>query len=1018
MGEQYYIYVVAHSASGDSDTYYYYDGWGNGQSFASPPDAPVLEYYFNSADVGLQNNNDGTLTLHWTAPNVNGASLTHYTIYMSVSELGIYNSIDTSDGSLTYYNATGLEEGTTYYFKIKAHNSAGDSNFSNIVSGLSMAPPDAPILAYDVDSTTYPLQNNYDGTLTLHWIASDTHGTDVTHYTIYMSTSELGSYDSIDTLDSSSTFYNVTNLDKGTTYYFKIIANSNAGDSEFSNIVFGLSVAPPDAPSINIINTHDGSSGTLTLSWNEPGNNGSPNNNGASVDSYKIYKSEDGGNNYDNGTDTVDTSYIATGLTNGQYYYFKITAHNSAGDSDFSNVVYLIALIPPTISINNNNNGTLTINWSEVNGEGSDGYDVYMSVSENSGYDVTNEQVINPSTFTFTTSNLELGTTYYFKVVGKSTTGNSEFSNIVSGIARAPSEPPALEYYINSIDQGLENNYNSKLTLHWTRPDENGTTVTGYKIYKFNVNTEEYDLLDTIEDSDTVSYQAFGLTLGTTYFFKIVATSDAGDSEFSNTVSGVSMAPPYAPVLLYYFNSTDQGLENNNNGTLTLHWLTSGENGTSVSAYNIYMSTEENGDYTNIGTANNYDTDYLINSNINAGTLYYFKIVATSDAGDSEFSNIVSGVPRSPPAAPYIFGINTSNNNRTLTLYWGDTQLNGSTVSTYEIYYSASADDGYELLDSNFELVYNEYSSLVYTTNQLTNGTYYFKIRTVSNAGNSDYSNVVSGLAIELAPAPNAPTATAANPYTDLGGVYVEWNNQSYDTTNIITGYYVTYHWNDGQPESYKAGVFYSSPAHIQGLTRNIPYTFTLSAVNDAGESQESEASDPITLPFACVIGSTKILMANGEYVQIKDIKMGDVLLEDIATGKTNIVSRIVKNNVKSLGKMIPKGLIGNTSQIVCARNHPIWINNEKNRIKAKHIKGTKRVLINEPLYNIQYDDFGTFYAEGIKMDSLPPVKNIDSLPLDMYIDKSKYYQERSDNGPEFITSYQPPRKTFSILKN
>ena len=144
-------------------------------------------------------------------------------------------------------------------------------------------------------------------------------------------------------------------------------------------------------------------------------------------------------------------------------------------------------------------------------------------------------------------------------------------------------------------------------------------------------------------------------------------------------------------------------------------------------------------------------------------------------------------------------------------------------------------------------------------------------------------------------------------------------------------------------------------------------------------------------LPYACVIGSTKILLGNYTEIEIKDVKIGDEILQDKLTGKVEIVARVVKNNVHALGRLIPKNLIGNKEDIVLSSNHPVWTNEDKNRILPKNIKGTKKVLIKEPLYNIQFENFGTFYASDVKMDSFPPVNNIDPLPLENYFNKEKY---------------------------
>jgi hypothetical protein len=152
--------------------------------------------------------------------------------------------------------------------------------------------------------------------------------------------------------------------------------------------------------------------------------------------------------------------------------------------------------------------------------------------------------------------------------------------------------------------------------------------------------------------------------------------------------------------------------------------------------------------------------------------------------------------------------------------------------------------------------------------------------------------------------------------------------------------------------------------------------------------------SDTEIYPFnpVCFIGSTQVLMFDNTYKSIKDIKRGDIIIEDIKTRKMNVVARMSKTNVflNTIVNKIPKGLIGNTDDLICSE-HPIWCNKDQNRIFPSKIDGCEKVTLLEPLYNIQYEDEGTFYANGIKVDSLPPYTPSFKLPKKLYFHPEKY---------------------------
>lgn len=180
----------------------------------------------------------------------------------------------------------------------------------------------------------------------------------------------------------------------------------------------------------------------------------------------------------------------------------------------------------------------------------------------------------------------------------------------------------------------------------------------------------------------------------------------------------------------------------------------------------------------------------------------------------------------------------------------------------------------------------------------------------------------------------------------------------------------------------------------------------------DNGPSQTY--SDTFNMMGVCVLSTTKILLCGNKIKEIKDIIRGDLIIINKQTNEYKPVANITKTlNTKAI--LIPKGLINNTNDLICTLTHPIWIG-ESMRIRAKDIKGTKKIHVNDYFYNIQFEDEGCFYAENIKVDSLSPNCTNMKLPKELYFNKSKYnnnisidnLDDKRSDKPKFLSSYDP----------
>ena len=149
----------------------------------------------------------------------------------------------------------------------------------------------------------------------------------------------------------------------------------------------------------------------------------------------------------------------------------------------------------------------------------------------------------------------------------------------------------------------------------------------------------------------------------------------------------------------------------------------------------------------------------------------------------------------------------------------------------------------------------------------------------------------------------------------------------------------------------------------------------------------------PSDLVNACVDKNVDVLISDGINIYSKkiiEIIPGDLVVEDIKTKKLNKVCKLQKFKYYGFGNFIPENLISNTKPIICSE-HPIWINNDTNRIFPSNIKGVEQIMIDDYLYDIQFNTEGTFYVNGIKVDSLSPYYEPTKLPEHYFVNPEDY---------------------------
>ena len=162
-----------------------------------------------------------------------------------------------------------------------------------------------------------------------------------------------------------------------------------------------------------------------------------------------------------------------------------------------------------------------------------------------------------------------------------------------------------------------------RVTLSWTVTDDEG--VTSVKLYQGDAEGEESTELTEITSASTTSYEVSNLINGTTYYFKLVASDEAGNT--SEKTANASPAPDTTPPVISVFKAV-AGVER-----VTLSWTVTDDEGvTSVKLYQGDAEGEESTELTEITSAST--TSYEV-SNLTNGTTYYFKLVASDEAGNT-----------------------------------------------------------------------------------------------------------------------------------------------------------------------------------------------------------------------------------------------------------------------------------------------------------------------------------------------------------------------------------------------
>ena len=400
----------------NGNTYYYkvraLDASGTAGAWSS-----IVSVTYRAASTGTLpaptvtggNDSQGRPTLKWNA--VTGAA--KYEVYRARSQSGDYIKYSTVTGT-SYTNTSYIEDGNTYYYKVRALDANGTAGpWSSVVSVTYKQTLPAP---------TVTGGNDTQGRPTLKWKAVS----GAAKYEVYRARSKDGDYIKYSTVTGTS-YTNISYIENGNTYYYKVRALDADGTAgAWSSIV---SVTYKQTLSAPTVTGGNDSQGRPTLKWNTV----------TGAAKYEVYRARSLNGDYIKYSTVTGTSYTNTSyIENGNTYYYKVRALKSDGTagawSSVVSVTYKQTLSAPAVTGGNDAQGRPTLKWNAVSGAAK--YEVYRARSLNGDY-------IKYSTVTGTsytnTSYIENGNTYYYKVRALKSDGTAgAWSSVVSVTYRKP----------------------------------------------------------------------------------------------------------------------------------------------------------------------------------------------------------------------------------------------------------------------------------------------------------------------------------------------------------------------------------------------------------------------------------------------------------------------------------------------------------------------------------------------------------------------------------------------------
>ena len=600
-----------------------------------------------------------------------------------------------------------------------------------IMAGILMLPkPTEPRLDQPPSAPMNVQAAPGDQVVTLSWQPPADNGTSaVQKYRVYRGTG-AGALSMIRELGTLLSYID-GGLTNGQAYSYRVSAVNSVGEGTRSTPVAATPGAAAGVPSEPRNLAARPGNTQVALTWDPPANTS-----GAPITAYRIFRGNASGSEAFFTETGSATGYTCTGLTNGQTYYFQVSARNLAGEGPRSAEASATPAGGPTVPSEPRNltyvpgASNVTLNWEPPASDGGSmitGYSVYRGTAP--GTLLLLAPIENLTTYI--DAGLLPDVTFYYQVSARNALGNGARTPELSAMPLSkPTQPLGL-----SAVAGL-----GSVSLSWSPPARTGgSPILHYILYRGTAAGGESFLvmLDTV-----LAHVDSGLVNGTTYYYQVSASNAQGEGARSVEASATPQASfdkPSAPRDL---------VATGGDAKVDLSWSApANEGGAPVSKYTVYR----NGTLlVELGVVTLHTDAGLDN-----GGTYSYEVSASNSLGEGPRSLAAAATPAALPGAPTALSAVPSNHN--VSLSWqAPASDGGAPVTGYAVFR-----DGAPLVSSGTETTYRD--------GTVTNGqTYTYKVAAQNRVGQGPFSNEATATP-DLRPVAFSAGGTGTDAGADIG---------------------------------------------------------------------------------------------------------------------------------------------------------------------------------------------------------------------------------------------------------
>jgi phosphodiesterase/alkaline phosphatase D-like protein len=365
--------------------------------------------------------------------------------------------------------------------------------------------------------------------------------------------SQTGSSNAGSGTTSTSVSASLSGLSPGTTYHYRLVAVNSSGTTQGADAVLTTSGSPAPTAVTGAASGISPTGATLTGNVNP---NGRPTNWHFEYGTSTSYGSSTPSQNAGSGTSAVGVSAPVSGLTAGRTYHFRLVATSDGGTSHGSDQSFTATSAP---GVTTNAASSVSTTSARLNGRVNPNgqsttwrFEYGTSTSYGSATGTQNAGSGTGSTsVSVTILGLAPGTTYHFRLVATNAAGTSAGSDqaFTTGGAPGVSTGPAQNVSTGSATlTGSLDPRNHSTNWYF----EYGTS-TGY-----GTRTATQNASAGSGGNRAVTVGISGLTAGTTYHYRLVATSSQGTSRgadvaFTTTANAVSLTTSSYKVVYRHF---------------------------------------------------------------------------------------------------------------------------------------------------------------------------------------------------------------------------------------------------------------------------------------------------------------------------------------------------------------------------------------------------------------------------------------------------------------------------------